>query len=91
MVGLAVFSYVLEAGQFAHYLMQGTAKPQTAGLAVCEFLRLRRADRQSSQPRKSSSSLGSSLYRTLVASKPPLEHPDPEEAGVVIIAPGISD
>ncbi|CAK8988231.1 Retrovirus-related Pol polyprotein from transposon TNT 1-94 [Durusdinium trenchii] len=35
MVGLAVFSYVLEAGQFAHYLMQGTAKPQTAGLAVC--------------------------------------------------------
>lgn len=58
------------------------------GAVSQEFLRLRRADRQSSQPRKSSSSLGSSLYRTLVASKPPLEHPDPEEAGVVIIATG---
>ena len=56
------------------------------GAVSQEFLRLKKA---SAAPRKSTSTLGSSLLRTFVAKKPAaIEHPDPDEAGVVIIATG---
>lgn len=58
------------------------------GAVSQEFIKLRKASAPA--PRKSTSSIGSSLLRTFGAStqKVPLEHPDPEEAGVVIIATG---
>lgn len=58
------------------------------GAVSQEFIKLRKASAPA--PRKSTSSIGSSLLRTFGATnqKVPLEHPDPEEAGVVIIATG---
>lgn len=57
------------------------------GAVSQEFIKLRKGG--PSAPRKSTSSIGSSLLRTFGANqKAPIEHPDPEEAGVVIIATG---
>ncbi|CAE7827231.1 unnamed protein product [Symbiodinium necroappetens] len=56
------------------------------GAVSQEFIKLRRQERE---PPKKSGSLAGGLLRTFVASKPMTqEHPDPEEAGVVIIATG---
>eukprot|EP00439_Symbiodinium_sp_Y106_P069416 s862_g11.t3 len=56
------------------------------GAVSQEFIKLRRIERE---PPKKSGSLAGGLLRTFVASKPMTqEHPDPEEAGVVIIATG---
>jgi len=56
------------------------------GAVSQEFIRLRR---QARDPPRKSGSLTTGILRTFVASKPvPQDHPDPEDAGVVIIATG---
>eukprot|EP00435_Cladocopium_sp_Y103_P040054 s37_g10.t2 len=84
MVCLAIFSYFLEVAQIGTLLLTGVFR----GAVSQEFIKLRKASAPA--PRKSTSSIGSSLLRTFGAAnqKVPLEHPDPEEAGVVIIATG---